>query len=120
MSRLFWSGGANYVGVSNLGAAVSWYKEKLSLWEIEADIDDSEGCVALGFSDNEYILALGPMGKPTDELRPILYTTIIKKASEYVSSNGVVTGPIQQDAQGTHYFEIRDLDGNVTEVCEEP
>lgn len=76
--------------------------------------------MALGFSDDEYVIALGPKGKPADELRPILYTTNIKKAYDYTSSHGVVRGSIEQDAQGTHFFEIRDLDGNVIEVCEEP
>lgn len=120
MSRPFSSYGGNYVGVSNLTASVSWYKEKLGLRQIDVQMDDPEGCVALGFSEDEYIIALGPMGKPTDELRPHLYTINIKKAYDYTCSHGIVTGPIEQDAQGTQYFEIRDPDGNVIEVCEEP
>lgn len=49
MSRLFWSDGANYVAVSNLTAAVSWYKEKLGLRKIDADMNDSEGLRGAGF-----------------------------------------------------------------------
>jgi catechol 2,3-dioxygenase-like lactoylglutathione lyase family enzyme len=114
------SGGTNYVGVRDLPSSVSWYKEKLGLREIDVEMDESEGCVALGFSNDEYIVALGPTGKPTEELRPILFTKNINKARDYVSSRGTAVGPIERDAQGTAYFEIRDPEGNVIEVCEEP
>jgi catechol 2,3-dioxygenase-like lactoylglutathione lyase family enzyme len=120
MARPFSSAGTNYVGVHDLATSVSWYKEKLGLREIDVEMDKSEGCTALGFSNDEYIVALGPTGKATEELRPILFTKNINKARDYVSSRGASVGPIEQDAQGTHYFEIRDLDGNVIEVCEEP
>jgi hypothetical protein len=49
-----------------------------------------------------------------------LYTSNIKKAKELLSARGVSAGEIQQDAQGTHYFELRDLEGNAIEVTEEP
>jgi catechol 2,3-dioxygenase-like lactoylglutathione lyase family enzyme len=104
MARPFSSAGTNYVGVRDLATSVSWYKEKLGLREIDVEMDESEGCTALGFSNDEYIL----------------FTKNINKARDYVSSRGASVGPIEQDAQGTHYFEIRDLDGNVIEVCEEP
>ena len=39
------------------------------------------GCTALGFSDDEYIVELGPPGKPTEELRPILFTKKISPTS---------------------------------------
>jgi catechol 2,3-dioxygenase-like lactoylglutathione lyase family enzyme len=120
MTRLFSSGGANYVGVRNLAASVSWYKEKLGLQEIDVEMDESEECVALGFSNDEYIVALGPTGKQTEELRPLLFTKNINKARDYVGSRGVAVGPIERDAQGTPCFEIRDIEGNVIEGCEEP
>ena len=120
MTRPFSSGGTNYVGVRDLAASVSWYKEKLGLGEINVEMDEAEGCVALGFSDDEYIVALGPAGKQTEELRPLLFTRNIKKARDYVSWRGAAVGPMERDAQGTPYFEIRDIEGNVIEVCEEP
>jgi hypothetical protein len=85
-------------------------------------MDDSEGCVVLGFSkkDQTCIAVLGPGGKPTDETTPMLYAANIKKAREVLGSSGVHVGEIQQDRQGTHYFEIRDLEGNVIELSEEP
>jgi catechol 2,3-dioxygenase-like lactoylglutathione lyase family enzyme len=120
MSRPFSVASANYVGVRDLAAAVSWYKEKFGIREVEVEMDDSEGCVALGFSNDEYILALGPTGKRTEELRPLLYAANIKKARELLNSRGANASEIAQDAQGTRYFEIRDLEGNVIEICAEP
>jgi catechol 2,3-dioxygenase-like lactoylglutathione lyase family enzyme len=120
MSRPFSSGGANYVGVRDLASSVTWYTEKLGLRQIDVEMDDSEGCVALGFSNDEYIIALGPTGKPTDELRPLLFTPNIKKAREYLTSKGTSIGEIERDAQGTQFFEIRDPEGNVLEITEEP
>ena len=86
-------------------------------------MDDPEGCVALGFSkkDQTCIAVLGPRGKPTDETTtPMLYASKIGKAREVLASRGVNVGEIQEDRQGTHYFEMRDLEGNVIEVSEEP
>jgi len=120
MSRLFSASGANYVGVRNLAVAASWYKEKLAVREINVEMDDGEGCIALGFSKDEAALVLGPAGKPTDELRPMFNASNMKKAREFLISRGLSVGEIQQDRQGTHYFEMRDLEGNVLEIFEEP
>jgi catechol 2,3-dioxygenase-like lactoylglutathione lyase family enzyme len=120
MARPFSAAGANYLGVRDLAASVIWYKQRLGLHEINVEMDDNEDCVALGFSDDEYIVALGPTGKPTDELRPLLNAPNIKKARDYLTARGVSAGEIEQDAQGTHYFEMQDLEGNVIEIFEEP
>src|SRR5579863_4805912 len=112
--------GSNYVGVRNLTAASSWYIEKLDLRKVEVEMDDGEGCIALGFSKDEAALVLGPAGKPTDEPRPMFNASNMKKAREFLISRGVSVGEIQQDRQGTHYFEMRDLEGNVLEIFEEP
>lgn len=112
-------GGTNYIGVDNLPAATAWYIEKFGLCKIDIEMDDPEGCIALGFAKDKYAFTLGPPGKLTDELTPMLYASNVKKASEVLSSRGVSVGEIQQDQQGTHYFEMRDLEGNKIEVCEE-
>jgi hypothetical protein len=111
-----------YIGVSDIGPATSWYLEKLGLQKVPAEIDDPKGCVALGFSKKNQtcIAVLGPQGKPTDGTTPMLYASNIKKTREVLGSRGVNVGEIQQDRQGTHYFEVRDLEGNVIEVSEEP
>ncbi len=120
MSHLISSGGANYIGVRDVVAAAAWYIEKLGLRKITIEMDDGEGCEALGFSKDEYAVTLGPPGKPRDELTPLLYASNVKKARESLSSRGVNVSEIQQDRQGTHYFEMRDLEGNVIEICEVP
>ena len=114
------SGGVNFVGVRNLAAATAWYKEKLDLHEITVELDEPEGCVALGFPNDDYAFVLGPVGTPTDEPNPLLFTSNIAKAREFLRSRGVNAGEIQKDRQGTRYFEMRDLEGNMIEVSEEP
>jgi hypothetical protein len=34
-------------------------------------------------------------------------------------ARGVQVGNVEQDRQGTHYFQVRDPEGNVIEVVEE-
>ena len=110
-----------YIGVLDVESATSWYIEKLGLQKVPADMDDPEGCVALGFSNEDQTCAvLGPPGKPTDGTTPILYASNILKAREVLGSRGVIVGEVQEDRQGTHYFEMRDLEGTVIEVSEEP
>ena len=43
----------------------------------------------------------------------------LKKAHERLSSRGVLAGPIR-DGGDTQFFEIRDVEGNVIEICKEP
>ena len=108
-----------YIGVLDIGPATSWYIEKLGLQKVPAEMDDPEGCVALGFSNEDQTCAvLGPPGKPTDGTTPILYASNILKAREVLGSRGVIVGEVQEDRQGTHYFEMRDLEGNFIEVSE--
>ena len=110
-----------YIGVLDLTAATAWYIERLGLQKIPVEMDGAEGCVALGFSKkDDTAICLGPRGKPTDATTPMLYASNVKKAREVLSSRGVNVGEVQQDRQGTHYFEIRDLEGNTIEVSEEP
>jgi catechol 2,3-dioxygenase-like lactoylglutathione lyase family enzyme len=115
------SGGTNNIGVRDIPAAAAWYIDRLGLRKIPVD-DEFPECVALGFSEEEYAITLGPPASPgdSDELTHILFTSNIRKAWEFLSSRGVNVGEIQQDRQGTHYFEMRDLEGNVIEITEEP
>jgi hypothetical protein len=110
-----------YIGVADIRAASAWYMEKLGLRPMPPTPDDEEGCVALGFSKEDRVaIVLGPRGKPTDGATPMLYASKIGKARDLLSSRGVNVGALQKDRQGTHYFEIRDLEGNLLEVSEEP
>ncbi len=54
---------------------------------------------------------------PSD--RPILFCDKLKRAHEYLEGRGGSPGRIQ-DGGGTQFFEVRDPEGNVIEVCKEP
>jgi len=70
-----------YIGVLDLTAATAWYIEKLGLQNVPVEMDDGEGCVALGFSKkDETAIYLGPRGKPTDGTTPMLYASNVKRA----------------------------------------
>ena len=116
---LFRCEGANYIPVADMAAATAWYADKLGLREIDVEMDDGDGCIALGFSKEEYILCLGPPGRSSGELTPMLTSSKLEKARESLIARGVTVTDIQSDRQGTLYFEMRDLEGNVIEVCEE-
>jgi len=56
--------------------------------------------------------------------RPVPVTSVIfcdklKKAHEQLSARGVLIGPIQ-DGGDMQFFEIRDTEGHVIEICKEP
>ena len=114
-------GGTNTIPVRNLEAATAWYIEKLSLRKIDVEMDEPEGCQALGFSKEEWAVTLVPPGRESkEELIPRFYTSNVKKARQDLAGRGIPVGEIQEDGQGTHYFEFQDLDENRIEVCEEP
>jgi catechol 2,3-dioxygenase-like lactoylglutathione lyase family enzyme len=117
---LFVPAGRNYIGVADIAGATAWYIQKLGLRKVDVELDDGVDCIALGFEKNECAVCLGPPGRSTGELTPMLYSSNLKKAREFLASRGVNVTNIQQDRQGTHYFEMRDPEGNVIEITEEP
>jgi len=50
----------------------------------------------------------------------VLCASKVNKTREFLISCGVHVGEIQQDRQGTYYFEMLDLEGNVVAISEEP
>ena len=120
MSLLSSAGTANYIPVTDIAAATAWYIEKLGLRIVNVELDDGGDCVALGFSKDDYAVCLGPVGRSSEELTHMLNSSNLKKARELLISRGVNVSEIQQDRQGTQYFEMRDLEGNVIEISEEP
>ena len=113
--------GANTIPVRNMEAAATWYIEKLGLRKIDVEMDETEGCQALGFSKEEWAVTLVPPGgENREELTPRFYTSNVKKSRQLLLSRDISAAGIQQDGQGTHYFEFQDLEGNKIEVCEEP
>jgi len=50
---------------------------------------------------------------------PILFCKKLQKAHEHLLGLGASPAPIQ-DGGDTQYFEVRDPEGNVIEICKEP
>ncbi len=119
-SSLFYSGGVNYMPASDPASAATWYREKFGIRPVKVELDDGENCVALGFGEDQCLFVLGPLGKSSGELTARLFTPNLKKARAHLLSRGVQAGEVEQDGQGTHFFEARDLEGNAIEISEEP
>jgi hypothetical protein len=49
----------------------------------------------------------------------VIFCNKLKKGHEQLTNRGVLSGPIQ-DGGDTQFFEIRDNEGHVIEVCKEP
>jgi len=49
----------------------------------------------------------------------VIFCDKLKKAYEHLSGRGVLAGPIQ-DGGDMQFFEIRDTEGNLIEICKEP
>lgn len=49
----------------------------------------------------------------------VIFCDKLKKACEQLSGRGVLAGPIQ-DGGDMQFFEIRDIEGNLIEICKEP
>ena len=57
-----------------------------------------------------------------DRLVPVvsvIFCDELKEAYEQLSSRGIVVTPIQ-DGGDTQFFEIRDVEGNLIQICKEP
>jgi hypothetical protein len=106
------------VAVRDVDAAAPWYKQKLELPELQKIEDDETGGLELSTRHQEIKVLLFAGGDYPD--RPILNTRNAAKAREWLLARAVEVGPVQTDRQGTHFIEMRDLEGNSIEICEEP
>jgi hypothetical protein len=111
--------GSIYIGVRDLNAALAWYMEKFELRKSPEPIDEETGDAALVSADGEAFIAFGAPNPANVETRMFAVKNA-QKAREWLASRGVNAGPLQTDRQGTHYFEMRDLEDNMIEFCEEP
>jgi catechol 2,3-dioxygenase-like lactoylglutathione lyase family enzyme len=111
---------AYFLRVTNVAAAIAWYKEKFDLREFKVPTADGDepSPVYVAYNETSGGIDFGTDGE--GENRPILYAGKIKRAYELLGRRGVQLGPVQRDIQGTQYFEARDLDGNTLEISEEP
>jgi catechol 2,3-dioxygenase-like lactoylglutathione lyase family enzyme len=49
----------------------------------------------------------------------VIFCNRLKKGHEVLSAHGILAGPIQ-DGGDTEFFEVRDIEGNLVEICKEP
>jgi hypothetical protein len=118
---LLWVADPCYVGVRNVETAVAWYTEKLGLVKTRVGPDEAEGCIGLTFpKEIPAPIVLCPMAPAVGRATPTFYTDNIEMARALLNSRKVGVGTIETDRQGTRYFEMHDLEGNVLEVSEEP
>lgn len=103
----------------DIAAAASWYADIFGLRRYTTKFDDRQKGVELSDS-GEVFFVLGPRDVPTNDETPMLYTSRMEKARKHLTSRGVEIGEIQHDRQWTRFFEMRDLEGNVIEICDEP
>ena len=90
------------------------------------DWDDplpTDVAIKLPWSEHPTILlseraAVVPAGYERVSDHLLLFTSNLKKAHEHLLARNVAVGPIQ-DGGGTQFFEIRDPEGNVIEICKE-
>jgi hypothetical protein len=106
------------VAVRDMDSAAAWYKQKLELPESQKIEDDETGGLELSTRHQEIKVLLFAGADYPD--RPILNTRNAAKAREWLLARGIEVGPVQTDRQGTHFIEMRDLEGNSIEICEEP
>lgn len=116
---LFTPVGTNYIPVLDLAASASWYANIFALRQRPTQFDDGQTGIELSQSE-ELFFVLGPRDAPGNDETPMLYTSHVEKARKFLLSRAVNLGDVQQDRQGTHFFEMRDLEGNVIEICQEP
>jgi hypothetical protein len=97
-----------------------WYVEQLGLHKAgHIRLREYEMATYKFKEDGKSITLTTRIGYGTDKSLS-LFTKRIGRMKEVLSERGIDIGPMQQDRQGTRYFEIYDPEGNVIEVVEEP
>lgn len=108
-----------YIGVRDLNAALAWYEKKLDLHESREPLDQEIGDAALSSANGDVFIAFGAPN-PANVETQILFVKSARKAREWLAQRGANVGDVQKDCQGTHYFEMRDMENNMIEFSEEP
>ncbi|MEO5936381.1 MAG: hypothetical protein ABIP81_04125 [Terriglobales bacterium] len=117
-----------FISYNKLEASIVWYMENLGCRKPakdEAQDDDGkplENVLLLGDDYAGTVIFCGadvesPSTVPITV--PIINTRKIEQAHRFLSERGVSCGAVQRDRSGRAYFEFRDLDDNVIEVCDE-
>jgi|SRR5215469_7198503 len=107
-----------YVAVRNVSTASPWYVEKFGLRELPPSKEIRSDAVSLKFKQGTHPIILVARDKAISRSVPVFFTRNIAQAQSRLTADGISTGPIQEDRQGTKFFELLDGEGNTLEVCE--
>lgn len=117
----FWADAVNAY-YADVAGAKRWWIETFHCVEVPVPKfwdETPAGSVALRFAHaEEPSICLMPQSAKLDSYQsvPVIFTDQLKKAHELLTGRGVPTNPIQGD--GSHdYFEIRDPENQVIEIC---
>ena len=112
---------------SNIEVAKRWWIEVFECKQVEvpADWDDSlpsDVALKLAGDDEPTILLCDQRealkaGFERANDHPLMFSARLKTAHDHLASKGAAPGPIQTGRK--RFFEIRDPEGNVVEICEE-
>jgi hypothetical protein len=115
---------------SNIEAAKRWWIDTFDckVVKVPPDWDDplpsDVALTLMGESEPTILLSDRSEVEQAHFDRPSPVTSVIfcdklKKARDYLSTRGVQVGPVQ-DGGDMQFFEIRDTEGHLIEICKEP
>jgi predicted enzyme related to lactoylglutathione lyase len=104
--------------VQDVNSVSPWYTDKLALRKLAGNPGGEPGVAAYKFKEDGKSVVLTTKAGFGTEKTPILLTKKITRMKAVLAARGVAAGPIEQDRQGTRYFEIHDPEGNAIEVVE--
>jgi hypothetical protein len=115
---------------SNVEAAKQWWIDSFGCKSVKVPPDWDNPLpsdVALLFpGDSEPTILLSALSEVeqahlerSSPVATVIYCDKLKKAHDHLSGRGVLTGPIQ-DGGDMQFFEIRDTEGHLIQVCKEP
>lgn len=106
--------------VRSIASVAPWYVDKLGLRKSAESPWAESDAATYRFKEDGKSITLTTKTNYGIEKTLILFTKRIGRMKHVLSARGIDVGPLQQDRQGTRYFEIYDPEGNAIEVVEEP
>jgi hypothetical protein len=108
------------IAADNPNILYQWYAEKLGLRKLADSEQPRSDGVALQFDEKSNTVTLVRRDPVAPRPAPVFFSRKLRKVRELLISRGVSAGPIQQDRQGTRFFELLDGEGNPLEISERP